>query len=74
MNDIELLPSPLGHWMMMCPCGAAELRSPRGPAWATFELRTLADHRYRITCCECGHVTEQSHHRQAALEGSAPLD
>lgn len=72
MNEIELLPSPLGHWMMLCPCGAAELRAPQGPAWADFELRALDERRYRITCGHCGNTTEQYRRREAALEPDLP--
>ncbi|MDR5868072.1 hypothetical protein [Halomonas koreensis] len=61
------MPSPLGHWMMLCPCGAVELRATQGPAWHAFELAPIAAGRYRITCRTCGHTTERAHHREAAL-------
>ncbi|XKE44164.1 hypothetical protein LG302_12325 [Halomonas organivorans] len=71
MTDIELLPSPLGHWMMLCPCGSTELRSSPGPAWAAFDMRPLTESRYRITCCQCGNSTETNHHVDAIEEHDA---
>ncbi|ATJ83306.1 hypothetical protein ACFPTY_09840 [Halomonas beimenensis] len=71
MTDIELLACPLGHWMMLCPCGSTELRSSPGLVWTAFDLRPLADSRYRITCDQCGNSTETCHHVDAIGEHDA---
>lgn len=59
MEEIKMIPNPIGGWIMMYPCGASEIRSREDPAWAAFELRTLGKHRYRIACKACGHATEK---------------
>lgn len=71
MPEIELVPSPLGHWMMMCSCGATEIRSPKGPNWTSFELRSLDETSYRITCGSCGRMT-QRYSSKAGEVGNRP--
>ncbi len=58
MPEITLMPVPMGRWVMMCPCGAVEIRAEGGPKWATFSLEKLEGRRYRVVCHSCGHATE----------------
>ncbi|SDI69592.1 hypothetical protein [Billgrantia gudaonensis] len=59
MKDIELIPDPIDGWIMMCPCGATEIRTRKCTRWETFELHALELNRYRITCKTCGNATEK---------------
>lgn len=64
MDDITMMSDPRGRWVMMCPCGAAEIRAPDGPSWASFELHLISGSRYRVTCRDCGHTTEHFMHNK----------
>lgn len=65
MENIVMLPDPTGGWVMMCACGAAEIRSINGPRWASFDLKAVAGDRYRVTCRTCGQATEHQTQQQA---------
>lgn len=58
MSEITMLPAPQQRWVMMCPCGAAEIRAETGPRWSMFTLERLGSDRYRISCRTCGHANE----------------
>ncbi len=60
MDEIALMPDPAGRWVMMCPCGASEIRADAGPTWHDFELTLLDTNRYRVRCTSCGRVTEHA--------------
>ncbi|QFU01606.1 hypothetical protein FIU83_08145 [Halomonas sp. THAF5a] len=68
MPEITLMPVPQGRWVLMCPCGATEIRAQDGPHWAAFDLEKVDGRRYRITCQACGHITE--HHWNQDAMGS----
>ena len=72
MNDITMIPDPRGRWVMMCPCGATEIRAPNGPSWAAFDLRLMEGNRYQITCHSCRHSTQ--HHMHHSTAGRYKLD
>ncbi|GEK74218.1 MULTISPECIES: hypothetical protein [Halomonas] len=58
MAEITMMPAPMGRWVMMCSCGATEIRADDGPSWATFTLEKLEGRHYRVVCHACGQATE----------------
>ncbi|MEQ6887830.1 hypothetical protein ABE957_03935 [Halomonas sp. CS7] len=58
MSEITMMPAPMRRWVMMCPCGAAEIRAEEGPHWSMFTLEKLEERRYRIRCHACGNTNE----------------
>ncbi|MFC4973523.1 hypothetical protein ACFPTY_03420 [Halomonas beimenensis] len=63
------MPDPSGRWLMMCSCGATEIRADSGPAWRDFDLHQEGPNLYRVTCKACGKVT--AHHMREGSRGTA---
>ncbi|QFT85037.1 hypothetical protein FIU88_08610 [Halomonas sp. THAF12] len=53
MDDITLMPEPRGGWLMMCPCGASEIRPSTMDTWHEFGVTAVEDRTYLLVCGQC---------------------
>lgn len=72
LDEIRVIPTSWGEWVLICPCGQSEIRDKRNQEWQHFEVKALLMRRYRITCLICSRMTKQaSRYKNTSLSNVA---